>query len=424
MAFLNLHRIFEIIRLAVMAGEVMLLALTVSAQAQTYNVVHSFTGPDGAAPYAGLTMDRAGNFYGTTTQGGNGHGTVFKLAREGSNWVLTKLYSFGGGSDGATPYARVIFGPDGTLYGTTAGGGGGACSGGCGTVFHLRPSPVVCRSIACPWTETILYRFTGGSDGAVPLFGDLVFDQAGNLYGTAAAGGITSGNCSPAGGCGVVFELTPTHGGWTETVLHSFNLDGSDGHYPNSGVIFDNSGNLYGTTVYGGTDYAGAVYELTHSGSGWVESILYSFGTEGELPVGGLVMDRAGNLYGSTASGGSYQAGTIFELAPSGGNWTFTLLHTFTGDVGPEDSLTMDAAGNLYGTTITDGLYDAGSVFKLMPGSGGWTYVDLYDFNNDLHNAGNLPSGNVIFDSSGNLYGTAQDGGSGGNGGVVWEISP
>ena len=419
MAFLKLDRIFEIIRLAVMAVAVMLLALTVSAQAQTYNVVHSFTGPDGAAPNAGLTMDRAGNLYGTTTQGGNGHGTVFKLAREGSSWILTKLYSFGGGSDGATPYARVILGSDGTLYGTTAGGGGGACSGGCGTVFHLRPSPVVCRSIACPWTETILYRFTGGSDGAAPLFGDLVFDQAGNLYGTAAAGGITSGNCSPVGGCGVVFELTPTHGGWTETVLHSFNLDGSDGYYPNSGVIFDSSGNLYGTTVYGGADNAGAVYELTHSGSGWVESILYSSGTEGDLPVGGLVMDRAGNLYGSTALGGSYGDGTIFELAPSGGNWTFTLLHTFTGDVGPEDSLTMDAAGNLYGTTFTDGLYDAGSVFKLMPGSGGWTYVDLYDF----HDAGTLPSGNVILDSSGNLYGTAQDGGSG-RAGVVWEISP
>src|ERR1035441_8342673 len=172
---------------------------------------------------------------------------------------------------------------------------------------------------------------------------------------------------------------------------------------PRSGVIFDSSGNLYGTTVYGGADNAGAVYELTHSGSGWVESILYSSGTEGDLPVGGLVMDRAGNLYGSTALGGSYGDGTIFELAPSGGNWTFTLLHTFTGDVGPEDSLTMDAAGNLYGTTFTDGLYDAGSVLKLMPGSGGWTYVDLYDF----HDAGNFPSGNVILDSSGNLYGTA-----------------
>src|ERR1017187_7783020 len=137
--------------------------------------------------------------------------------------------------------------------------------------FTARPQEeAVEHAVAAPaWFFTPgPHLFTGGSDGAVPLFGDLVFDQAGNLYGTAAAGGITSGNCSPAGGCGVVFELTPTHGGWTETVLHSFNLDGSDGYSPNSGVIFDSSGNLFGTTVYGGADNAGAVYELTPSGSG------------------------------------------------------------------------------------------------------------------------------------------------------------
>lgn len=409
------------IRLNAMAALVGMFVLSMAAvhaaPAQTYNVLHTFRGPDGAVPFAGLTMDRTGNLYGTTTEGGSSYGTVFKLTREGSASILTKLYGFKGGSDGSTPYARVIIGPDGTLYGTTTAGGGGTCTGGCGTVFNLRPSLAVCRSVSCPWSETVLYRFTGGSDGGVPLFGDLIFDHAGNLYGTTSAGGNASGNCAPAG-CGVVFELTPAHGGWTETVLHNFSLDGRDGDYPASGVIFDNSGNLYGTTVFGGANYFGAVYELTPSGSSWVENTLYSFGTEGDQPFGGLVIDRAGNLYGSTALGGPGGGGTIYELTPSGGNWTFTLLHSFTGGGGPEDSLTMDAAGNLYGTALIDGLNGVGSVFKLTPGSGGWTYVDLYDFDN-----GDFPSGNVILDSSGNLYSTTEYGGSGGQG-VVWEITP
>jgi uncharacterized repeat protein (TIGR03803 family) len=416
MAFLKLHRIFQLIRVPAMAAAIMLPALT--AQAQTYNVLHNFRGSDGAVPFAGVTMDRAGNLYGTTTEGGNGHGNVFKLARSGSSWILSKLYTFKGGSDGSAPYARVVFGPDGTLYGTTTAGGGAACNGGCGTVFNLKPSGTVCKALTCPWTETVLYRFTGGSDGGVPLFGDLVFDHEGNLYGTTSEGGNTSGSCAPAG-CGVVFELTPARGQWTETVLHKFSLDGIDGEYPASGVIFDHAGNLYGTTVSGGTNSAGAVYRLTNSGSGWVESTLYSFGTEGDEPFGGLVIDGSGNLFGSTALGGSGQSGVIFELTPSGGNWVFTLLYTFAaGCGGPENSLTLDAAGNLYGTAITDGQFLVGSVFELKPGSGGWTYVDLHDFNN-----GDFPSGNVIFDSGGNLYSTTEFGGSGGDG-AVWKITP
>ena len=424
MTCLGKHR-STAIRSKAMAALVNMFVLSMiaaqAAPAQTYNVLHTFRGPDGAVPFAGVTMDGTGNLYGTTTAGGNGYGTVFKLAHEGSAWILTKLYAFTGGRDGSTPYARVIFGPDGTLYGTTIAGGGGTCDGGCGTVFNLRPSPVVCKSVACPWIETVLYRFTGGSDGGVPLFGDLVFDHAGNLYGTTSAGGNTSGNCAPSG-CGVVFELTPAHGSWTETVLHSFSLDGRDGGYPASGLIFDNSGNLYGTTVFGGTNFSGAVYQLTHSGPGWVENTLYSFGTEGDEPFGGLVVDRSGNLYGATALGGSGESGTIFELTPSRGNWTFTLLHTFAADGvgGPENSLTMDSAGNLYGTAITDGLFLVGSVFKLIPGSGGWTYVDLHDFDSG---GGEFPSGAVILDSGGNLYSTTENGGSGGAG-VVWEITP
>src|SRR5271166_1623673 len=172
------------------------VVLTQSAQPQTLKVLHSFTGGgDGASPGAGVTMDQAGNLFGTTASGGiDDNGTVFRLSKRGSGWVLNPLYLFLGGSDGATPYARVVFGPDGSLYGTTYDGGGDGCSGyGCGTVFNLKPPATACKTALCPWTETVLYRFTGGSDGGEPSYGDLVFDQAGNLYGTTYYGGDT--NC-------------------------------------------------------------------------------------------------------------------------------------------------------------------------------------------------------------------------------------
>ena len=255
------------------------------AQAQTFKVIHTFTGgADGAWPYAGLTMDRAGNLYGTAQAGGGGNlrssgcggsgcGTVFKLVPRGSGWVFTTLYSFQGGSDGAVPTARVIFGPDGSLYGTTSVGGAGY-----GTVFKLQPPLVACKSALCPWTETVLYRFTGGSDGANPGGGDLIFDKAGNLYGTAQYGGYEGGSCSETGGCGVVFELTPSSSGWIYSVIHRF-TGGADGGYPYSGVISDNAGNLYGTAGGGGSSGGGTVYELIPSGSGWQEKTLCSFPT-------------------------------------------------------------------------------------------------------------------------------------------------
>src|SRR5271157_4784768 len=179
---------------------------TQSAQAQTYTVIHNFTGgADGAYPVAGLTMDRAGNLYGTTSGGGaSGNGTVFRLSYKGSGWVLNPLYRFAAGNDGLDPRTRVVIGPDGSLYGTTSAGGGTACNFGyglgCGTVFNLKPSAKACTSALCSWTEIVLYRFSG-TDGALPL-GDVVFDQAGNLYGTTAFGGGV-GNCSGDGfGCG------------------------------------------------------------------------------------------------------------------------------------------------------------------------------------------------------------------------------
>lgn len=407
---------------------VLLLAVAQSAtravQAQTFQVLHTFTGgQDGANPYAGLTF-KAGNLYGTTSGGGgNSSGAVFELMHKASGWVLTPLYSFnfaGGGGDGANPEARVIFGLNGTLYGTTL--YGGTEYPGYGTVFNLRPSATTCRATFCPWTETVLYRFAGSPDGANPLYGDLIFDQAGNIYGSTFGGG-RSGGGFPANG--TVYELKPSGGGWSESVLYSF-AGYPDGSIPDGGVIVDNnSGNLYGTTTYGGSLANGTVFQLTPSGSGWAENILSSFQEGGSTPVGGLIFDQ-GNLYGTTSDVRIGTNGSVFELMPSGGNWVFTLLYRFgnAGDspAGPYSSLTMDAAGNLYGTTYRDGgAGDYGSVFKLTPGNGGWTYTDLHDFTGGSDGA--FPVSNVVLDAGGNLYGTASAGGAYGYG-VIWEITP
>jgi len=238
-----------------------------SAQAQTFNVIHNFTnGLDGGAP-VGLTMDRAGNLYGTAQGGGLAYGTVFELKRTGSGWIFNRLYSFSGGNDGANPNAGVIFGRDGSLYGTTLGGGGT----GSGTVFNLRLPPTACNVALCDWSETILYPFRGASDGGGPGAA-VVFDQIDNLYGTTEAGG--AGNCQT--GCGVVFKLTPSSGGWTERVLYQFS-GSADGAFPWAPVIFDKAGNLYGTTSEGGSltcnsGYGcGGVFQLTPSGAGWTD---------------------------------------------------------------------------------------------------------------------------------------------------------
>ena len=381
-----------------------ILALSMmAAQAQTYQVLHSFTGyGDGSVPEAGVTLDGAGNLYGTTFQG-----SVFKLSHAGSGWVLSTLYRFQGGSDGARPASRVVFGPDGTLYGTTSAGG----ANGWGTVFNLRPPASVCRSTQCRWTETIIHNFTG-SDGGAPQFGDLVFDAAGNIYGTTAGGG--------AHGEGVVFALTSSGTGWTESVLYSF-AGGNDGAAPYSGVIFDAAGNLYGTTTLGGSHLVGTVYELTPSQSGWSKTTLYSFdGADHSFtPYGGLIFDRQGNLYG-TACGGPNDGGTVYELVPSNGGWTYNLVYGFSGYAGPRDPPTMDANGNIFLTDLNTGPYQAGSVYELTRGTSGWTATDLYDFNGA--NTGAAPFGNVVLDANGNVYGTTTLGGTN-NLGIVFEIT-
>ncbi len=395
--------------------------LALFANAQTFTVLHNFTGgDDGGQPYGGVTLGPGHSLYGTGLSGGaSGQGVVFKLTNAGSGWVLDPLYSFQGGNDGARPTAGVIIGPDGALYGTTA-QDGGCFLGNCGTVFKLRPAADARGNALGQWTETVLYHFTGtNGDGSQPGTGNLYLDAAGNLYGTTFYGG--SGSCN--GGCGVVFELSPSSGGWTENILYSF-TGASDGASPEAGVILDSAGNLYGTCTGGGVGY-GTVYQLTPSGSAWTENTLYAFtgSNDGSAPEGGVIFDQTGNLAGTAAYGGSGNGGTAFELSPSSGGWNYSLMYSLNGNntVGPIASLAIDTAGNLYGTTLSDGAYGYGSVFELTPSQSGWIYTDLHDFQGGS-NDGASPSGVVALDVSGNLYGTTISGGTSGYG-VVWEIT-
>ena len=397
-----------------------------TAPAQTFHVIHTFTGgPDGYEPYSGLTIDRGGRLYGTTSE--YVAGTVYEIKPVNGSWIFTTLLNFDG-RDGLIPYSRVVFGTSGALYGTTFEGGTSSdCEFGCGAVYNILPTATVCKTFSCPWTGNAIASFTDQANGGNPNFVDPVFDQQGNLYGTTAIGGST--------GVGVVFELTHTSNGWTENVLHSFS--GPDGGYPYTGVIFDQAGNLYGTTGYGGDFNQGTVYRLSPSGSGWTLTILYSFqgADDGQQPASTLLMDQAGNLYGSTLVGGSGGGGTVFKLSPSGGGWSFSLIYDFVGQAnqnfypGPVNSLAMDAQGNLYGTAILDGAHGAGSVFKLTPSNGSWTYTSLHDFTGGTDGAN--PFSGVTLDANGNLFGTTLYGGTthgqecqSTGCGVVWEITP
>jgi len=386
------------------------------AQGQTFTVIHNFSGgSDGWAPFAGVTLDQAGNLYGTTVAGGlpdQSVGAVYKIALVRSNWITTPLYNFAAQPDGSLPTARVVFGPDGALYGTTSGGG----SQNSGTVFRMTPPSHPCQRVFCPWTETILYNFQDGSDGGRPYLGDLVFDAEGNIYGTT----LGSDTCRIA--CGNVFKLTRSGGTWTESVLYAF----TDGSNPQSGVIFDHAGNLYGTTKDGGANFTGSVYELSPSGSGWTKQNIYSFSfdgaQDGQRPYGGLAFDNQGSLYGTASIKGPQGGGTVFKLTPSAGGWTFALLHGFSGTFGPVATLTLDANGNVYGTSEQTG--GGGLVFELTFSNGGWTYTDLHDFSGP---DGYEPVGGVTLDAHGNRYGTTYYGGSGDcyrGCGVVWEITP
>jgi len=315
----------------------------------TEKVLHSFY-PNGGGdnPSAGLILDSAGNLYGTTGYSGNsGAGVVFELIRGDGKWTEKVLDTFG------NPTAPLIFDPSGNLFGTVLDA----------AAFELIPNNG-------KWTQKVLHNFTS-KDGYF-LYAPMIFDSAGNLYGTAYYGGIYDS--------GAVYELIPNHGKWTEKLLHSFNYDGKDGINPYAGLISDSAGNLYGTTEQGGTgtgDYCakgcGIIFELTPGKNGaWTRKILHNFnqdGVDGEAPTGGLIFDKDGNLYGTTQYGGASVEGTVYELTPSNGKWTEKVLHAFNGKDGarPWAGLILDSAGNLYGTTAEGGTHMDGVVFEITP---------------------------------------------------------
>jgi len=421
---LGLYGIAAVAALAALIG--------LPAAAQTETVLHSFGGgTDGIGPGVSLVFDSHGNLYGTTSSGGAYNtvligGTVFELEPQaGGSWNESILHSFSGGSDGSAPYGGVIFDAVGNLYGTSASGGVDCATYGydCGQVYELKHT-------AGGWTKEIVHSFnSGGKDGYTPYAG-LVFDSSGNLYGTTYFGGAYNG--------GIVFELSPKiGGGWQERILHTFDNNGTDGANLRASLVLDASGNVYGVTDWGGTYDAGIVFELIHQASGaWTEKIVHTFGkgADGIHPEGSLILDHAGNVYGTTTQGGTHKCGIVFELSPeTGGSWKETTLHTFnyttnTDGDRPNGGLTSDAAGNLYATTVDGGVYDFsnggyGTVFELSPASGDtWRESLLHSFNSNGVD-GNFPGGNLILDSAGNLYGTTGLGGDV-NAGTVFEVTP
>jgi uncharacterized repeat protein (TIGR03803 family) len=290
----------------------------------------------------------------------------------------------------------------------------GGAYGFYGTVFELTPSA------SGGWTQRVLHSFNNdGTDGYIP-YGSLILDPSGNLYGTTTYGGTY--------GFGTVFKVTPIGGDWTETILHNFNHNGVDGAVPYSGLIFDAPGNLYGTTGEGGAYDSGTAFELIPSAGGqWTETILHSFirnGSDGLYPTEGLIFDTSGNLYGTTTAGGAFNWGVLYRLTTTPtGKWTEKLVHNFgPADGIPNPGLVFDASGNLFGTG-TIGSYGFGTVFELTPkAGGGFSEKIVHAFRNFGHD-GIDPSAGPIMDASGNLYGTTQGGGAYGYG-TVFELMP
>ena len=388
-------------------------ALACAAHAQTFQVVHYFTGgADGSYPSGVLSIDRGGHVFGNAQGGGvNGNGTVFELTHPRSGWIFNLLYQFTGGADGGSPSPGVVIGPDGALYGTTFFGG----ANGAGTAYVLRPPVVVCRTTSCRWSETTIHTFGASGDGANPGYGALLFDSAGNIYGTTQGGGTT--------GSGTVYKLTKSGNAWNENILYSLQGPPNDGFQPDGGVIFDSAGNIYSTTATGGANGDGTAFEISPSNGSWSETGLYSFGNNnvGHYLYCTLVMDHAGNLYGT-----DWISGSVFEITRSNGQWTATAIYTAP-HFGSLAALTMDQAGNFYGVSAvgSNGGNDSGGgfVFKLTNSNGQWTLTDLHDFNGS---DGSGPISPVAIDASGNLWGTAEFGGQGNcnnSCGVVWEIT-
>jgi uncharacterized repeat protein (TIGR03803 family) len=282
----------------------------------------------------------------------------------------------------------------------------------CGTVFNLRPPATFPSSVIAPWTETVLYRFAGGADGESPGSAALVFDAAGNIYGTTQTGGASN--------FGTVYQLTPAG---VKTTLLSFDGAAGGGN-PISGVVIDAAGNLYGTASAGGARGLGTIYQLTHSASGWTETVLHDFngGSDGAMAEGNLLRDPAGNIFGTTVAGGDGSAGVVFELTPNGSGWNYSVIFDFlhADAAQPVARLTMDAAGNLYGSAISGGANNLGAIFNLTHSGGGWDFHSLRSFSGS---DGSAPFGNVALDANGNVFGTTSAGGTDLRG-VVFEITP
>lgn len=404
-------RIPDVCGKSLLLGSLALASLVLSGEGYAKTIsLHSFKGGrDGARPEAALFMDANGNLYGTTSEGGGGNcslngqlvgcGSIFKIA---ANGVETVLYAFKGGSDGAFPYARLIADAKSNLYGTTAEGG----DTNQGTAFKLSPSG----------KETVLYSFSGGGGYADPLAG-LLTDKNGNLYGTTYYAGQFQ--CGDFGGCGTVFKLSPDN---VESVLYAF-VGGSDGAYPWSDLISDASGNLYGTTENGGganctingQQGCGTVFKVAPQGN---EKVLYAFqgGHDGSFPFAGLTTDAAGNFYGTTSQGGMAGAGTVFKISTTGNESILLAFDGGSGGSNPFGSLIIDSQGNLYGTTATGGSANFGTVFKLNPHG---KEIVLHSFRG---RDGAKPRAGIIADSAGNLYGTTENGGKRGYG-VVFKVT-
>jgi len=396
-----------------------LLTLIYAAHTQSFQILHTFEGPDGISPGA-LIIDSGGNLYGTASRGGIdncstfGCGTIFELSPSQSGWSFATLYKFQSVADGWNPASPLTIGPGGSFYGATVDGG---IEGGGGTVFRILP---ICPDPGCKqtiWVKATLYQF-GSCDGA-GTNGGLVLDKAGNLYGTTIA------TCSHLG---QVYQLSPAQGlggHWNKTLVHRFFGAPGDGSWILDTLLIDSSGNLYGPSFSGGSSNVGTVYRLTPQGNEWKEDLLYVFsGLVVIHPVNALIADSSGNFYGVTY--GDQQPSIAFKLINSQGTWIFDQLHTFL--PGEAQALTsglvMDAAGNLYGAG-DGGAYGYGAVYKLTLTSNGFTYSTLHDFANSGDGAS--PAGPLTMDANGNLYGSTSAGGDlscnlGVGCGTVWVV--
>jgi uncharacterized repeat protein (TIGR03803 family) len=401
---------------------IVFLPFAASADAQTFKTLYTFTGgADGSNPSGELPVfDQQGNLYNNTRYGGAyGAGTVFQLTPNlDGTWTESVLYSFTGGSDGGYPILDgLTFDAAGNLYGSANQGG----RYGLGVVYKLAPNS------DGTWTESVLHQFTGRNDGNSP-FGKLIFDTAGNLYGVSGDGKF---------GCGTVFQLTPgTNGRWTFHVIHQF--EHRPACDPWAGLASDTSSNLYGTTrnewhtgdgCSNPPNDCGTVFKLTPTADGkWTYKVIHKFsgGKGGSDPaVPALIFDDAGALYGTTSRQGRYDSGVLFKLTPgTNDKWSYRVLHQFkrgTDGLYPEGHLVRDPSGTLYGSALTGGTYNHGTVFKLAPNTNGtWTFTVLHAFDGG---DGDEPQGGLVRDAAGNLYGETSAGGAYGAG-VVFEITP